>query len=396
MLNVNKIKYGLLYTYLIAYLFLPMFVKDLSMLGVLKIFLATLLCVLLYKKNSGSSNSKSIFRMILPLFVFFVTAQFLCFHSMLAVKFAVNVIFFLFFALYSDSLLAQKFAAGVKVMALSIVIIALYYCLVNGQLYFFRSEILIEKQTMSIVLCLASTFCLVEGSFAGLRLKNMILLVLFLLANLFIIQSKTALFVLAIDVVALCLIHKQFYVWLKGKVVYFAAVFVLFLSLLPSIVLPDDIRFGVNRLTGCEIFSTQYDRSVERMDMTYSIRDDVRKYCFSLFLQNPLMGIGLGNFERYNKYSNTSVKQLIQPESQWLGILCEGGVVYVGIFFVFFMVNMKNSYNVLKKDVTNVFALNSFMLQLNYSIMFIFNDFLDSLFWFSTGIFLGAMKNRKK
>jgi O-antigen ligase len=116
----------------------------------------------------------------------------------------------------------------------------------------------------------------------------------------------------------------------------------------------------------------------------------MHKFGFEIFSEHPLMGIGVGGFKNYNRSSNSQVSFLTKPESTWLGILIEGGAIYLLCMIIFFMNNLCQSVLKYKKDPNNDMAMKSIFININFIIIFFFNDFLDLMFWFSTAFFLAG------
>ena len=238
---------------------------------------------------------------------------------------------------------------------------------------------------------LAYTICMID-LFVGRKKRNLNLGILVFLTgiNLFVIQSKSSLFTLVMAAIILFFTKKTVRQWLKKKFIYILLGYFVVLLAFPSLAHPDDIRFGVNRFVGTKIFSTNYTRMEERMEVTYSVRDDVRELCFHIFRQNPFLGIGVGNFATYNKYSNSKVSFLGEPESTWLSVITEGGLLYALCMILFFAANIYYAYRRARIDDNDVYAYRSLLVNICFCVMFVFNDFMDTLFWVSSGVVVGA------
>jgi len=393
LISIKTIVGTSLFLYLFSYIFFSKNVMDMSFLSTFKTVLIGAICFFMCQRNKKNVNALGNETLALfPIMSIFLTVQLICFFPLSSLlKLMVNCFFFLCLAKFSDKFLSSLFDFGIKIIALIVCIGVAYFCIVNGRLSFFRDSVFFEKQLASMIFCLALTFCFVDVFFEKKSNLNMIILSLILFFDLFVIQSKSSIFVAGLNVLLLCFVFKQVRFWIKRKIIPIICTFSIILLMFPSFALPDDVRFGINRILGSEVFSTHYTRQIDRMDLTYSIREDLKEYCFSLFSNNPITGIGLDKFSEYSKYGKSSFRGIGQTESQWLGILVEGGIPYALFFIVFFVININTSYTALKvrRDTD---ALKSFLLNINYPIMFVFNDFLDSLFWVSTGIFVGAAK----
>ena len=89
---------------------------------------------------------------------------------------------------------------------------------------------------------------------------------------------------------------------IKRFIPLFLLMYLFLLFFFPSIALPDDIRYGINRLAGNEILSSKYTRIMEHLSMTYDVRADMKDYCFRLFKEHPILGVGIGNFAVLNSW----------------------------------------------------------------------------------------------
>lgn len=388
MIKKTSVAVVILAFFFITYILFPLFINS-NILGGLKILFLTCLGVSLYHLNKKGNKINSIKQFILPSFLCFFYIQLFFFSSLSILKGMVFFCFFACFAFYATNRICEFFSCFIKLASLFIILFIFTVCIEQGHLYYYRSLIFIEKTTMSIFFTLATSLCLIDFGLKKKK-KDLFLLALILFTNIFIVQSKSAIFLFVLNVLILFFLCEPFKRMIK-KYKYILLFFSLsVVAIFPSAILPDDIRFGINRIIGNEIFSTTFVRSEDNMDLTYSIREDMHTFGMKIFFENPLIGIGVGNFEKYNRFSGSNVSFLTQPESTWLGILIEGGIVYLLFFVIFFIHNLSVSKKKYKENQDNDMALKSFFINTNYVVLFFFNDFMDLMFWCTTAFFLAG------
>lgn len=388
----------LLLFYVVDYVFPQVFDYVMKLLfdansyhGLVKSILIALLPLALYESRIFTNQCKYVERTLLPFFIAFLYAQLMYFSSDAPIKVISNIAIYFFLSKYANGYIGNHFCWCIKMITFFACMPVVFYCVVNHSLYYYRDSIFIEKQTMSVLLMLSYVFCLLDVFFSQKkRMINFGLFLFFIGINLFVIQSKSSLFALAVSAIVLYFMKDSVRRWIKKRIGYLLGGYVIVMLLFPSVALPDDIRFGVNRITGTEIFSTNYTRRESRMELTYTIRDEVRALCFKAFRQNPILGIGIGNFATYNKYSNSKISFLCEPESAWLSIITEGGALYGLCMVLFFALNIYYTYKWTREDESDIYACRALLLNICFCIMFVFNDFMDSLFWMSSGITFGA------
>ena len=232
--------------------------------------------------------------------------------------------------------------------------------------------------------------CIIDILYNRNKWFNIISLFIFVLSNVFIVQSKTSLLALLLELIILYLtfpkIRAKYNKYLKYIVVLGCFAFVL----LPTVTLPQELTYGINRVIGFELLDqSNFTRSTDRLGTTFDVRDRVRDFCFNLFSDNPIFGIGQGNFKVINNASSSDFNNLTQTESSWLQILTEGGLFYLFTMMFFFLKPMSDVRRILRKSNKTRYTYYYLMAGsffLVFSILYLFNDFADSLFWLSAGI----------
>ena len=159
----------------------------------------------------------------------------------------------------------------------------------------------------------------------------------------------------------------------------------------PQIGLPQELRYGINRIIGIKLFEENYSMSELHLSYTYDVRIGMREYCYKLFSENPLLGIGIGNFYNYNRYSGNFFNHLTQTESSWLQIMTEGGVCLIIIYLMLFATPLLLAVKHLRKYGfrDDYVATTCMCFFLCFFLSFFYNDFTDSFFWISTGVIGG-------
>lgn len=309
---------------------------------------------------------------------------------MAIIKWTFNVIFFFLFFKYSNCKFLYAMDFGIKIaMAIGSLYI-LFVVLKNGSLEYDRGEIFIDKAFLTSLFALSYFFCILDIFFNRDKIFNIILFSVSVFVNLFVVQSKTSLFALVIELLILYFFFPIIRPVYNKYIKYLVIIGFLAFTILPSVPLPDDLTYGINRVLGFEFLDeSKLTRSYNNLSMTYDIRDDVRAYCFRLFLENPILGIGQGNFAILNQASSNDFNWLSETESSWLQILTEGGLFYFLTMIFLFFKPINDAYKKLKNEVGTKYSyyyLMTFSFFIIFIVLFLFNDFSDSFFWISAGI----------
>ena len=393
--NIKRIAGTLIVLYLLLYTLGPAILSDtsasLTFAKMSLILLMTVVFVINYgRKDLGVMN------FVVSGLLLFVFIQFLVFRNYEVFKVVgINVFVYYIFARYCNKDYIPFFSEGLKFCTLLVVLSVLWLCIESGTLEYDRGGALIDKSFITGLLGLSYIYIVVDIFYHKRLFVNICLLLLFVFVNLMIIQSKISVAVLLICILFLYLVSEDRI--RKEMQKYFFCILalgVVFVIILPNKLnlLGDDIKYAVNILTGNNIFD-DFIRSEERMDMTYNIRHDLWEYCIhQLFMENILLGIGVGNA---GMYISRIYDWLSETESSLLSIITEGGIVYAVLMFSFFYINIRQSYIALKKEQTQEYYY-PLLIFIAYVIMIIGNDFLDSLFWIQTGAMTGVILHSKR
>lgn len=117
---------------------------------------------------------------------------------------------------------------------------------------------------------------------------------------------------------------------------------------------------------------------------------------WKLFTENPILGIGLGNFRYYNWIINHSERYI---HNSYLQILVETGLVGFIIFAIFASKTLLNSFQ-LQKKVQNknwllVFGPLCAFIAIALQSFFL-SSFFDVAFWFALGIVVACLNINKE
>lgn len=385
-ISIEFVEKALLGAFLFEYILLPLVLPD-SACSLLKS--VSLLCLALLLPFGKNKNRSSLIGMGSAALLLVVICQILLFRNSATIKLLVNIVLFLLFFRYSSFSLAEFFGGLVKLGGLLALFPVIFFCIKFQNLYYYRDLIDIQKQVLSLFFLLGGLFCAFSAIFDRSKL-SIVLFCLFLFFNLFVVQSKSSLLVLFISLGVVLCFDKEARKKTKRMLLCLAFGYLVLLLVAPSLAVPDDIRYGINRIFGTELLSSSYERSQEKLSATYDIRNDLIQNCLSLFNESPVFGIGIGNFAEVSRKSGGIFYGLDQTESEWLGIITEGGVTYLVAISGFLFCCLYKAFKLYDLNPQNKFGLAAFVFVGAYSVMFIFNDFMDSIFWIGSGILLGG------
>ena len=180
-----------------------------------------------------------------------------------------------------------------------------------------------------------------------------ILLSFFTIVNVLIVQSKTSLLGIIVEFFLLWIFlpHKRNMIKKILLLVAFVAFVIVFFF--PKMILDEGLMYGINRVTGIDFFDyNSFDKSLDRMSQTFDIRNDIRLYCFKLFNENPIIGIGFANYRDINASSSNYFNDIGDTESSWIQIMVEGGAFFIICMSSFFLYPIILGYTKIKK-ITN-------------------------------------------
>lgn len=379
--------------YILAYVSFSAIIgeRNTSIESVCKIFLLFIMLFFIFKEKTNTHLQSETF--FLQLASIFFVLQFLFFQNIKILQWIINIVVFYFFSKYSKKDYLVYYTWGMRIASIILVVSAILLAIKNGAMFFFRRETFMDKQYYTYFLGVSSIICLVDIIYKKHAFLNTILLIIYLAVNLLIIQSKLSLFSFGIIAVLFFLLQdrdkkKRFGIIVKWLVFTLIIVICFF----PHLAIPDPIKYGINTLLGENIF--YIETNVSRLEGTYDTRSILWKYCMSLFVEYPFIGIGIGNFANFNK-GISAIKELKETESSLLSIICEGGIFYCMIMLFFFSFIFKRAWLLIKHNKSYIGNICLCIIA-TYIILIVGNDFMDSLFWISLGIISGIMNSEKE
>lgn len=186
-----------------------------------------------------------------------------------------------------------------------------------------RENSLIDKGALtlwfSLALCFSFANVLLSKKYKLLSLSAFCFI---LICNLFVIQSKTCIlsFILFF-VITFFSTSSTIRKYLLLIVIPALMIFIPLAWNYPEYFIPNTFAIAINQVLGKDILPT----TVAKGDLTtYEIRDVIDLYCASLFLENPLAGIGLGQYAELR----TLPTETTECENMYFDLLVNGGILY--------------------------------------------------------------------
>lgn len=324
----------------------------------------------------------------------FTIIQFVIFNNLIILKLFIGVCFFCFFSVFSNYKHVRCLSLSIKIASIIITLNVFYVCLVHGGvMYFsFREYTWLDKSFYTSIYAFTYVLCLLDIMHNIKKVENFLLLLLCTLTNIFIVQSKTALFTIPITMLI---------IWFYGSndvkrnnrkfLKYIILGVLLVLVFFPNIALPDPIKLGINKLLNTNLFVVDV---VGNMEKTYDMRGLIWAFCIDLWMKHPFFGIGIGHYEYYIVKADELICDVGEEESSFLQIIVEGGLLYFSIMFYFFYDSIKKSIHKVK-TIRDYYSFYPLLIYFTYVIIIIGNDFIDLFFWISCGIMCGALHNVK-
>lgn len=394
-LGNNKAAEFVLVIYILFYLFgINIFAEHLGILTLIKFFLIILFTFLLHR---GEINRSVFAKKILQFSCLFVFLQFIfvgyaSFSG--GVKLLINVTIFYLISKRKDS--ASMLDSVTNILKISTIISCAASILVavkEGVISVTRGE-MIDKCMLTFLFSVSICFSLIDIVNRKKVLFNSMVLLMALGCNMLLIQSKiTFMSVLIFMVVYFINSNKKARTNLIKYAFIFLAIGIVVFSTY-DLEIPLPMQFAVNKLLGFSLFDINVSSALEdHLSITYDTRNDIKDYCFGLFTDNPILGVGLGNYANIVSKSGKYFSDITDTESSWLGILCEGGIMYIFLMLYFFVKSIFTSIRVYKVSNDNR-ALVSIYFFIIYAFIMLGNDFLDSMFWILSAVMWSCLNNK--
>lgn len=265
----------------------------------------------------------------------------------------------------------------IKVIA---IVSTLSVILITGGAYgaMWRSQTLLDKGYMTLWYGLTLCICYME-IIANREIKlNIFLMALITISNLYLVQSKTAFlsFIVFVFVHFICC-NKQ-----QRETIYkysFLVIIILASTGFGAIieVLPLEIRIAINQFWGNNVLDVS-DATVKDYS-TYTSREAIDAFSYTIFTENPFFGIGVGN------YSYTG-KDILECENTYFDLLTQFGIIgSLPIFLILSYTTVKCFYYA-KKYPSIPYYINILAIIIPIIVCFRWNDFLSMYVFMMIGI----------
>lgn len=299
----------------------------------------------------------------------------------------------------------KVFSVSIKIVVLLIDFILLYFCLVHSNLYFYRSDVAavgIDKPTITFYFTLYCSIVYTEYIHNACKKIDYFLFPLTIFINIYIAQSKLALTSILIFIFVYHVINQsqEYKIRVKTilKIVIPCAI-ILFIWDPTFFFLPDEFKIMANHYLGTDVFNTS---TTLKDTNTYSIRQAIRAHCFNLFFKNPILGVGIGNYRNYAgsdvtfNIGNGAYVTITEAESQFLGILVEGGLWYIISFASLLVFICVQATMTLRKKINSFESSICLAIIIPLIYLCFGNDFFNVNFWIIIGYCLSLIGFNKK
>ena len=268
------------------------------------------------------------------------------------------------------------------------------------RIYNVYSNTILDKSVYTLILTLAFICELInfvdinKGSSKIVRIVHLLLMIFIGAVNLIVIQSKLFVVVLVVSLFVL-----YFFVNSKPKKIV-RSVLIVALSLLIIVfvffpqIIPDYIYVFFNRYFGLFGDAVEGIRAYSRYESTYNMRGTVYTHSFQLLLDNPILGIGFGNYRTHALENADQLNGVVQTESSMLNILVEGGIVYFSFHIILLIVMLKGVIRANKRNRGDLFFTKMLLILIALIILNIGNDFYNIFYWLFLGFIYKIQKQQ--
>lgn len=315
--------------------------------------------------------------------------QFFSFSQVLALHRVILGLFvFVFFSLWGW----KDRMAVIEKSLLSIVLLANIICYVSyitGGDDFNREVWIIDKPFYTLLFSLTMPLSFLRIVQRRHIIFHLFLLVLSLLVDLQIIQSKLSLGAFGLFIILFFLlgIHKHYGLKLSRVLKIVIVPYICALIVFPQKAAPpDEFLELANKMAGEELFEID---KVEKEVNTYTMREAITLFSLAKFAESPIIGHGYGNFSLLTKHGETTFGEIeiTEAESSYLGLLVEGGLWYFFSIIVLFLFLLIRIFKYLRRKVFTNGIVVSFCMLVPIVFICYGNDYIDSFFWFLMGAF---------
>ncbi|MGX2949006.1 O-antigen ligase family protein [Frederiksenia canicola] len=247
----------------------------------------------------------------------------------------------LFFSILLTKYTAISIVNAIKNIALFVLAVTVVYKIKFG---FFERDVKFFLNGPNVFGWLYGFYFLLTLYFSKVqhKYKNTLVLIIFLL-SVFWSESKGALISLSVSVLFLFFLlyfkdRVRLYISLRQvlSILFFLFIVVFFMSLFYS--LEESRLYAITRIFSQEMQESDYG--------SVGIRVGMYIVSFELFVQNYILGVGLGNFPLYSGYPDIDY-----PHNIPLELLAETGLFGFSLFFIYFLLIL------FKKDKYVIFLI---------------------------------------
>ncbi|MGU3473427.1 O-antigen ligase family protein [Paenibacillus sp. D51F] len=341
------------------------------------IILYFMILIIFISSYSGGMNFSVIKTIMYVLIIFFLINNLK--EKSIENLFKIVAIISLIFAL-------DSFVAAAKIMSMGMDLINV------------RSFTLMDKSYYNVLYNVA-----IPISILSLIIKRKLVYLLtsicFIVSGIFILQIKTLLLSVALSLVAVIFIYKLVN---RMKMMVFIISISLGISLsfaLFSDYLPKQIVISVNYMLG-----NQMSEMDARYTETNMLREAINKHCIELIKENPLFGIGFGNYASTIDQVSFRLKvggRLVDSlpevtENGFLSMLIDGGIFYFSLHILIFIYISVRFYRT-RLESRSLIKIISVCI---YYSIFLSNAVQDNIYsypyWFFISAAIFTLKSEKK
>lgn len=309
-------------------------------------------------------------------------------------------IFFLI-SLSTNKDTVNSLSKSLIILTILMCIEALYYYFLlmswGWETYNVRHFTIAPKEDYTLLLSLGYVILLFSIPIYSKKSKKVLIffLAMFeLFVNIFVMQSKTALIVVAFSIFV-------FYYKIPKKIrkrIFYVLLFSIILMFLILVsfqnILPDFIYVLINQYTGLFASRVEQIQNIEKLVGTYDQRNAIYLFCSQLFFSHFFIGIGFGNFGNYSTLSdNPYINTIIQPESGIIGSFVEGGIIYGILYVSMVLYPIIISLKRIRDNPTSLKYYKYCLLSITMAICCILNDCQSVTFWTIMGILISGEIN---
>lgn len=371
--SYNRLIIGLIVTEVVIRQFVP--IGGVILMGILSLVL-----FILIKKIYGGKFHKPNMESVIPLFMLFLLCVIQFITSGPQIK-AIIQAWILFFSLFCFSNYNITFISSIKKGAYIISLLGAVSILsLNGFSVMssnMRDEMLIDKGMLTIWFSLTLCFSFIDSMVKGIKNFSTLIFVFILLVNLVVVQSKTCILAFVIFLGFFIVLSKQqIHKRLLRYMIPLLIVYGVLIFSNPTEYIPHTFIVALNQVVGSDVIPVYTDK----FDMgTYDSRELIDIYCTKLFFENPIVGIGLGNYELLP----TLPTGVTECENTYFDLLVNGGLLYgAPVIYILFITLVRNVKLIWKS--TNIVEYYYILgILISMIVSFRYNDFLNiSVFMF--------------